>query len=234
MSIETAQVTRWPAGATSDYIEARKKLTDAEWDLRNQLEAVAAQRRALPPGPLMKEYTFTEPVNPSNSDDTATKKVTLAELAADGRPLLIYHLMFEPNADSPCSMCASFVDSVDSVANHMAQHATLVTIAKAPIAKQKAFFKARGWNKIRFLSSEGSSFNEDMNVENVKWHPDYAGQMPGFTVLRKNEEGVRHLYTQTADFDKDHQRGLDLMSPLWMMCDYLPEGRPEWMPKNRY
>ena len=40
---------------SAEYREARNRLLDAEMALRRQLEAVAAQRRALPPGGVVAE-----------------------------------------------------------------------------------------------------------------------------------------------------------------------------------
>lgn len=42
---------------TNDYREARDNLLQAEIDLRAQVERVAAMRRGLPPGGLVKEET---------------------------------------------------------------------------------------------------------------------------------------------------------------------------------
>lgn len=41
---------KWPVTATHDYITARRALLEKEFALVNQIEEVAAQRRALPRG----------------------------------------------------------------------------------------------------------------------------------------------------------------------------------------
>ena len=42
-------------GESADYAVARKKLIAEEVELRRHLERVAAQRRALPPGPVVSK-----------------------------------------------------------------------------------------------------------------------------------------------------------------------------------
>ena len=231
------KVIRWPAGASDDYIQARDALLEAEWALSKQIEAVAAQRRKLPPGPLIeKDYTFTEAINPSDPDpNTATKETTLTDLVADGRNLIVYHMMFAEAAETPCAGCAALVDPLDSVARHIEQHATFVVIGRAPLATMRSFARERGWLKARLLSSYGSEFNVDMNVEKPLWAPG-TDQQPGISVFLKDGESgkVRHWYSQTAHFDKDTIRAMDLLSPIWNVFDILPGGRPDWNPKNKY
>jgi predicted dithiol-disulfide oxidoreductase (DUF899 family) len=67
---------------------------DAEIALRRQIEAVAEQRRRLPPGgPAPADYAFTE-WDPGAS---AVRTVHLSELRANGRETLrIYSFMFNP------------------------------------------------------------------------------------------------------------------------------------------
>jgi predicted dithiol-disulfide oxidoreductase (DUF899 family) len=45
--------TLWPAGASPEYVAARTELAHAERRLRDEIERVAAARRALPPGALL-------------------------------------------------------------------------------------------------------------------------------------------------------------------------------------
>ena len=74
-----------------------RKLGKHEIALKDHVERVAAMRRALPPGPLVKEdYVFKE----------GTRKVRLSQLFRRGRnELLIYHFMYAPDDEKPCRMC---------------------------------------------------------------------------------------------------------------------------------
>src|SRR6201987_1214331 len=75
-------------GESSEYRRARNELLDAEAELRRLNEQVAAQRRALPAGGLIREdYIFESAADGS--------KVRLSELFAPGKnSLVIYNMMF--------------------------------------------------------------------------------------------------------------------------------------------
>ena len=47
-------------GEDESYTKARKSLLAEEIDLRRKMTRIAEQRRALPPGPLMKDYRFKD------------------------------------------------------------------------------------------------------------------------------------------------------------------------------
>ena len=51
--------TRLP-GTSAAYRAAREELLLAEIELMRRREGVAARRRALPPGPVVQDYTFLE------------------------------------------------------------------------------------------------------------------------------------------------------------------------------
>ena len=75
-------------GESGEYRRARNELLEAEAELRRLNERVAAQRRALPAGGLIKEdYVFESAADGS--------KVRLSELFAPGKSsLVIYNMMF--------------------------------------------------------------------------------------------------------------------------------------------
>jgi predicted dithiol-disulfide oxidoreductase (DUF899 family) len=75
-------------GESGEYRRARNELLDAEAELRRLNEQVAARRRALPAGGLIREdYVFESAADGS--------KVRLSELFAPGKnSLVIYNMMF--------------------------------------------------------------------------------------------------------------------------------------------
>jgi Bacterial protein of unknown function (DUF899) len=75
-------------GESSEYRRARNELLEAEAELRRHNEQVAAQRRALPAGGLVREdYVFESAADGS--------KVRFSELFAPGKnSLVIYNMMF--------------------------------------------------------------------------------------------------------------------------------------------
>jgi predicted dithiol-disulfide oxidoreductase (DUF899 family) len=210
----------WPIGSDPAYISARIRLGVAERRLSEETERVAALRRALPPGPLLPDYRLR--------DDAGTP-VRLAELFGTHRTLVVYHLMFHPDADEACPMCSMWVDGFQGVAAHLQQRTAFVVVAKAPPDKLRRWAHRRGWTALRLLSSHGTSFNADMHAE----MPDGA-QRPMISVLVRDGERVRHFYSQPANYLDGAERGIDPLSPVWNVLDLLPQGRGDWYAGNDY
>ena len=210
---------------TKQYRTARKKLLDAEIALRRQIEKVAALRRKLPNGgELAQDYVFTSQDGP----------VKLSELFERGNTLLAYSFMFGPQMKNACPMCTSFLDGLNGNAQHIAQRANLVVIAKSPIERLLEYARGRDWRNLRLLSSAGTSYNRDYYGEN-----DKGAQLPMMNVFVKRDGKVRHFYGSEvlyAPEDKgQNARHNDLMWPLWNVLDLTPEGRgSDWYPKLSY
>lgn len=210
---------------TKQYRTARKKLLDAEIALRRQIEKVAALRRKLPSGgELAQDYVFTSQNGP----------VKLSELFERGNTLLAYSFMFGPQMKNACPMCTSFLDGLNGNAQHIAQRANLVVIAKSPIERLLEYARGRDWRNLRLLSSAGTSYNRDYYGEN-----DKGAQLPMMNVFVKRDGKVRHFYGSEvlyAPEDKgQNARHNDLMWPLWNALDLTPEGRgSDWYPKLSY
>jgi len=208
-----SKIERQPANASAEYIKAREALAEAEVAFTEQAEKLAEMRRSLPQGAIMGDYTFTV-ATPSGGKRT----VTLAELAADGRSLVIQHMMFGPTEDEPCGMCGLFVDGYEGVAPHIKQKVNFAVVGKAPAPKLAEYAARRGWKRISILSSADSSFNTDMLVEKPAWAPDSFDQLAAVSVFKKDADGnVRHVYTQYPHMRMpDHmERGMDALSPFW-------------------
>lgn len=218
----------WPDDASDEYRAARLALVDAEATLRDRIEAVAAMRRSLPPGPLMPRYEFTEGPRDLTSDGPSVP-VTLAELFDDHDELFVYHLMFHPDDDAACPMCSLWIDGLHGVSHHLARRVSFAVIAKAPVGKLRAWGRHRGWHGLRLVSAHETSFAADMGTEGSR-----GGQWPAVSVFTKRGDEVRHSYTQSADLPDRSQRGIDLLSPVWNVWDLLPSGRGDWYPDNTY
>lgn len=230
----STHVRRYPPNTSEEYIAARNILLRAEWDLRDQIEKVAELRRQLPKGAVMEEYTFKE--GPSDIKALGgIEQTTLAELGTDGRSVVVYHLMFGEKDEEPCGMCGLCVDSLNGVAKHLAQNVNFVVVAKAPIETLRSYAAKRGWDQIRILSSYESKFNIDIGVEKPSFFPE-AYQMPGISVFKKDAktQQLHHFYTNSAHFDRNTIRGLDLITPLWNVMDLTPEGRGNFNATNDY
>jgi predicted dithiol-disulfide oxidoreductase (DUF899 family) len=224
---------RWPANTSQDYITARNELLREEFELRAHIERVAAMRRALPEGVVMRAYTFDEGPADLNSLEPP-KKTSLADLAADDRSVIIYHFMYHPTDEEPCGMCSMIVDSFNGVGKHLSQNVNFAIVGKADLTILRAWAQKRGWNNIRILSSSDNTFNADMNVEKPEWAKD-CNQIPGISVFKKDDEGnVRHVYTAFASIEPGSERGLDLLATTYNVLDLTPEGRGEWYATNEY
>jgi predicted dithiol-disulfide oxidoreductase (DUF899 family) len=207
----------WPIGADAAFIAARTALADAERDLRDKIEHVAALRRDLPPGPLLDDYVLSEGT------------VALRELFGEHETLFVYHLMFDPSADEACPMCSMWVDGFQGVRAHLAQHAAVAVVAKAPLAKLRDWGARRGWTGLPLVSSYGTTFNSDVGAEDAD-----GAQRPMVSVLRAEGDRVRHFYSAPASFPDGAERGIDLLNPVWNVLDLLPEGRGDWYARNDY
>jgi len=224
-----ATLERYPAHASQEYKDARAELMKAELELSHHIERVAEMRRALPPGAEMKDYTFIEGPRDLTKDGPYTK-VTLYELAADGRSLVLNHMMFPEDDDKACPNCSFLIDGLSGVERHLKDHVNLAIVGKADIRKLRAWALDRGWNNLRILSSKESTFNKDMQVESPPWAPK-MNQVDGTSVFKKDKDGVlRHVYMVNATLDnvddkRFEYRACDTMSPYFGVMDIIPEGR---------
>ena len=207
--------------ATAEYDAAVKDLHRAEMDLRDHIERVAALRRAVPPGPQVKNYAFID----------AGKRVKLSELFADGKPYLVmYHVMYWPDEDDFCPMCTMWGDSWNGVARHVEQQANIVLASLAPPERLKEWAEKRGWSSIRVLADIDDTFAQDTGAQSGPRKP-----VSTVLVFEKTPEGVRHRYTGHPEFDDDSWRGVDQVCATWPILDLLPSGRgDDWHPNNSY
>lgn len=205
----------------SDRAKRVQALLKDEIALKDHAEKVAAKRRALPPGPVVKDYVFRD----------GSKSVKLSQLFGRGQnELLLYHFMYAPEDEKPCRMCNMWADGYNAIAQHVGDRAKIVLVAKAPSAKFKKWGKSRGWDNIRLLSSYGTTFNRDFNAEDSD-----GDQAPTISVFTRDKKGViRHFYQKFAMMNEKNFRGIDLLSPVWNLFDLLPSGRKEWYPNYSY
>jgi hypothetical protein len=154
-------------GESAEYRTARDALLEREVALRREMEAVAEQRRRLPPGGVVPEdYVFQ-----GEGTDGQAADVRLSELFAPGRDtLLIYSMMFPRHSkdgrpgpedgktaelaleDGPCPSCTSLLDQWDGAAPHVTPLLNLVIAAKAPLPHLLTFARERGWRHLELVS----------------------------------------------------------------------------------
>jgi predicted dithiol-disulfide oxidoreductase (DUF899 family) len=230
-------------GESAEYRAARDELLTEEMELRRRMEAVAAKRRALPPGgEVPEDYVFQEEGPGGEPAD-----VRLSELFAPGRDTLaIYSFMFPrdpdddrpgpvretetarlPLREGPCPSCVSLLDQLDGVVEHASQAMGFVVVAKSPPARLSTWKRERGWRRLRLLSSSANSYNRDYLAETPE-----GAQRPLLNVFHRDGEAIRHfwgseLFYVTPDPGED-PRHVGTLEPLWNLFDLTPEGRPDW------
>jgi predicted dithiol-disulfide oxidoreductase (DUF899 family) len=213
-------------GESETYRAARNELLEDEKALRRQIEAVAAKRRALPPGgEIPEDYAFDEPGGTAR----------LSELFADGKDsLVIYSYMFGPLMEQPCGSCTSILDALDGETPHILQRTNLVVVARSPIERIMNFARERGWRNLRLLSSANNSYNRDYHAED-----EYESQWPALNVFVRRGGKIHHWYNTELLYAKAEPgqdgRHVDMIWPLWNVFDLTPEGRgTDWNPQVKY
>ena len=235
-------MTRFPA-ESDEYRAARERLLQREIDLRREMEAVAAERRRLPPGgPVPEDYSFK----------SSEGEVRLSELFADGRDsLLIYSFMFPrdpdderpgprsgrtaelPLAEGPCPSCVAMLDQLDGAMEHATQHVSFAVVAKAPLDRVLTFAGERGWRRLLLLSSAANGYNRHYHAET-----EDGAQRPILNVFHRDGGIIRHFWASelmfaTMDRGQDW-RHVGTLEPLWNIFDLTPTGRPDWDEQLEY
>src|SRR5262249_25155563 len=143
---------------SAEYRAARNALLDEEMKLRAQIEAVAAKRRALPPGGELKEDYVFERINEQTS---MPEKVKLSELFGPHDTLILYSFMYGAERKLPCPGCTHLLDGMEGAARHIGQRAAMHIVAKSPIARLAAWAHERGWKYLSLISTAGNTYDAD-------------------------------------------------------------------------
>lgn len=224
---ELARLAKNPFPGESDaYRTARRALLAEEIEFRRHMTRVAAQRRAMPPGPVIeKNYRFHD----GNGAD-----VGLIELFGDKDTLVIYFWMYGPQRERPCPMCTNWLGSVNGNANDIAQRVSLKILGRSPVKRQIAFAQERGWKHLDFAQTAGDDYANDLGLMNAD-----GTENPALVVYRRDGDKVRLFWSsgmtlEMADPGQDPRDAPDIAS-LWNILDLTPKGRgTDWYPKLAY
>jgi predicted dithiol-disulfide oxidoreductase (DUF899 family) len=226
------------------YRAARAELLDDEIALRRQIEAVAAKRRALPPGgEVPEDYSF-ERIGVYQRPE----RVKLSDLFGDKPSIILQSFMFGAERDKPCNGCTHMLDAIDGSARHVGQRAPFYVVAKSPIARLEAWAKDRRWPHLTFLSDVDGRYSADYFGDTSKLGDAKRaehGMKPGenwdetiFNVFRREGDTIRHVWASEMAYAPEdpgqHHRAGDLVDPLWGLLDMTPEGRGDWFPSLTY
>jgi predicted dithiol-disulfide oxidoreductase (DUF899 family) len=208
---------------SAQYRKARNALLVEEIELRRQLERVAAQRRALPPGgEIPEDFELISESGP----------VRFSALFGRHDTLMVYSMMYGPQRKAPCPMCTSFLSAWNGTAVNLRQRLAIVVTARSPIERLVEYKKQRGFQQLSFVSDMSGKYTL------AYVHPEDA-DVPGFSVFTRSDGVVRHSYSgemsgEMADPGQD-PRGAPDLDPLWLMLDLAPQGRgSDWYPKLEY
>jgi predicted dithiol-disulfide oxidoreductase (DUF899 family) len=208
---------------SAKYRAARNALLIAEVELRRQLESVASQRRALPPGgEIPEDFQFASETGP----------VPFSSLFGGKDTLMIYSMMYGQQRTVPCPMCTSFLTAWNGVAVNLRERVAIAVTARSPIERLIEYKNQRGFANLPFVSDMSGKYTRTyVNSEDA--------DVPGFSVFTRHDGMFHHFYSgemsgAMADPGQDPRGGPDL-DPLWLMLDLTPEGRgTDWYPKLDY
>ncbi len=221
-------------GTQEEWQAERDELLKEEKELTRRGDELAKKRRELPWVPVEKNYQF----------ETEDGTKTLADLFDGRSQLLVYHFMFGPPYETGCPVCSSIADTLAAQVAHLkARDTTLLLASRAPLEKLLAFRKRMGWG-IKWVSSDGSDFNRDLNFLHTKEElkpflerdipatveqnarmcgtdvAGYVSERPGLSVYALSDRTVYRTYVTTA-------RGLEPAMAYYGLLDRTPKGREE-------
>ncbi|MCC5786202.1 MAG: DUF899 family protein [Phycisphaerales bacterium] len=145
---------------------------------------------------------------------TPNGAVTLAELFAGKRDLLIIH-----NMGRRCAYCTMWADGFNGLLRHLEDRAAFVLASPDEPGVQREFAESRGWG-FRMVSTKGSSFNADLGFE-----PEPGKVAPGVSALYKQDDGTI-VRTGKAVFGPG-----DPFNGAWHLFALLKDGANGWGPK---
>ena len=216
---ELAAASKPYPGDSADYRRARTALLAEEIELRRHIERVAEQRRAMPLGGAVGDFTFRD------KNDAALK---MADLFGDKDTLVTYTWMFGPQRPRPCPMCTAFLDAFDKPSRTIMQRVGFAVLGRSPVARQLSAARDRGWQHLQFFRCT-DDFARDYRALGPQ-----GEEYPALDVWVRRDGRVHHFWAGelggTQDSGQD-PRGAPDPTPLWNILDLTPGGRgTDWYP----
>jgi predicted dithiol-disulfide oxidoreductase (DUF899 family) len=222
-SLANHPLANHPVVSRQQWIAERKKLVAREKELTRLGDQVARERRELPWVRMEKDYLF----------DTPEGRRPLADLFDGRHQLVMQHFMLAPGWEQGCKSCSYMADHTDATLVHLAHRDTaFVAVSRAPLGEIERFRQRMGW-KFPWVSSDGTTFNQDFHVsftaeERANGKADYnfgskppGEEMPGVSAFWKDDAGtVFHTYST-------YGRGVEVMMHTYPLLDLTPKGRDE-------
>ena len=198
----------------SDQIPMRPVVSAAEWDaaldrllvkekeLTRARDAMAAERRRMPWVAVAKQYAFDGPDG----------RVSLADLFAGRRQLVVYRAFYDPDVDGwpehACRGCSMVADQVAHLAHLNARDTTLVFASRAPQDLIATLKQRMGWTMPWYSLTD--DFDADFGV--AEYHGTNA-------FIRDGDRVFRTYFV--------NNRGDEAMGSTWSYLDITALGRQE-------
>jgi predicted dithiol-disulfide oxidoreductase (DUF899 family) len=203
-STKTEAATRTPPVVSPEaWEDARQQLLTKEKAHTRARDALAAERRRMPWMAVEKAYEFQGPQG----------KVSLLDLFAERRQLIVYRAFFEPGVygwpDHACRGCSLGADQVGHLAHLNARDTTLVYASRAPQPDITRLKKRMGWEDIPWYTIT-DSFDTDFGVN--EWHGHNA-------FFRDGKQVYRTYFI--------NNRGDEALGTVWSYLDMTALGRQE-------
>ena len=191
-----------PVVTAEEWDAARQELLVSEKELTRARDALAAQRRRMPWLAVEKAYEF----------DGSDGRVSLLDLFAGRRQLIVYRAFFEPGVhgwpDHACPGCSLVADQVAHLAHLNARNTTLVFASRAPQPDIERVKARMGWTMPWYTMTDW--FDVDFGVD--EWHGTNA-------FIRDGDRVFRTYFINS--------RGDEAMGSTWSYLDITALGRQE-------
>jgi len=191
-----------------EWQEALKEHVAREKAATRALATLSADRRKLPMVRIENPDRF---LFGSTAGD-----ITLLDLFAGRKQLILYHFMLDHNSKEGCAGCSFFADHIPDLRHLWSRDTSFVCVAPASVDKVEVFKKRMEW-KFPFYSSE-KTFNAVEEGEVVTWKP--GNGYFGISVFLREGNEVFHTYSTT-------DRGIETFLVTYHLLDVTPLGRQE-------
>ena len=185
-----------------EWDAARERLLVKEKAHTRARDALAAERRRMPWMAVEQAYLFDGPEG----------KVSLLDLFAGRRQLIVYRAFFEPGVhgwpEHACIGCSMVADQVAHLSHLNARDTTLVFVSRAPQADIAQLRGRMGWDIPWYTITDG--FDADFGVD--QWHGHNA-------FIREGDRTFRTYFINS--------RGDEAIGTTWSYLDMTALGRQE-------
>ena len=192
-----------PVVSAEEWRAAREAMLIKEKAHTRARDTLAAERRRMPWMTVEKDYVFEGPDG----------KMSLRDLFAGRRQLILYRAFFEPGVfgwpDHACRGCSLGADQVSNLIHLNQRDTTLAYASRAPQPDIARLKTRMGWERIPWYTIT-DSFDADFGVD--EWH--------GHNVFIR--DGDRIYRTYFTD-----NRGDEAFGTIWSYLDLTPLGRQE-------